>query len=120
VEDHRGGSVSYTVTAPLVLAQDQSGHTHHVYAGGIIEWLSDAQAEHFLAEKLVVETGAAPEAEADPGAVDGAKPPHTAKKDVLVAWIVDNVAKEDGADYTADELNELNKAQLSGLIDSVE
>ena len=49
--------MTYRVTAPLVLAVDEGGHTHHVYEGGVIEWLSEAQAEHFLAEGLAVKVG---------------------------------------------------------------
>ena len=48
------------------------------------------------------------------------KPVLTAKKEVLVAWVAENVAKEDGSDYTVDELNELTKPQLQEIIDSVE
>ena len=50
--------MSYKVTAPLVIAKDQAGLNHHVYEGGVIPYLSDAQAEHFLAEGLVEKVGA--------------------------------------------------------------
>jgi hypothetical protein len=106
--------MSYTVTAPLVLAVDPDGHTHHVYQGGVIQWLSDAQREHFLAEKLVEETD---DAAVEPG---GEKPGPNATNKVLVAWLVANVAKDDGSDYTEAELKPLNKAQLREIVDSVE
>lgn len=106
--------MSYQVVAPLVLAQDQSGATHHVYQGGIIQWLSDEQAEHFLAEELVVEIG-----DEDPVTKDGAKPPKNAGKPVLVDWVVANVVKDDGAEYTEAEAGDLTKPQLWAIVDSI-
>ena len=111
--------MTYRVTAPLVLAVDEGGHTHHVYEGGVIEWLSEAQAEHFLAEGLVEVVDTAPVADDEPGD-DGDKPPINAKKADLVAWLVDNALKEDGSDYTADDLEPLKVAELRDLVDSVE
>lgn len=108
--------MSYLVTAPCVVAKDQDGRLHHVYEGGVIQWLSDEQATHFLGAELVVEQGAAPAAES----VEGGKPETDANKSVLVDWIAANVAQEDGSDYTADELNKLTKPQLWEIIDSVE
>ncbi|HNM85352.1 MAG TPA: hypothetical protein PKI77_12600 [Mycobacterium sp.] len=121
MEDHRGGGsvMSYKVVAPCVLAVDADGHTHHAYAGAVLEWLSPAQAEYFLAEGLVERVGdAAPALEADEAESD--KPSANAKKAELVAWLVDNVLKEDGTDYTADELESLKVAELRDLVDSVE
>lgn len=115
--------MSYQVVAPLVIAKDRDGRPHHVYEGGVIQWLSDEQAKHFLGTGLVVKFGDSAPAQdepADDGDTSADKPPSTAKKEVLVAWLVENAAKEDGSDYTADELYELTKAQLSELIDSVE
>lgn len=117
--------MTYRVTAPLVLAVDEGGHTHHVYEGGVIEWLSDEQAEHFLSEGLAVKLGdAAPVELVDPDTVDsgdpGDKPAANAKKAELVEWLVDNALKEDGSDYTADELGSLKVAELRALVDSVE
>lgn len=101
--------MSYQVVAPLVIAKDHEGRPYHVYEGGVIQWLSDEQAAHFLGTGLVVKFD------------DGSdKPPASAKKEVLVAWLVENAAKEDGSDYTAEELDALTKAELSELIDSVE
>ena len=111
--------MTYRVTAPLVLAVDEGGHTHHVYEGGVIEWLSEAQAEHFLAEGLAVKVGDTTPVVDDPGE-DGDGPPANAKKSELVAWLVDNAIKEDGSDYTADELSVLKVAELRDLVDSVE
>ncbi len=111
--------MTYRVTAPLVLAVDEGGHTHHVYEGGVIEWLSEAQAEHFLAEGLAVKVGDTTPVVDDPGE-GGDGPPANAKKAELVAWLVDNAIKEDGSDYTADELSVLKVAELRDLVDSVE
>ena len=113
--------MSYKVAAPCVLAVDADGHTHHAYADAVLEWLSPTQAEYFLAEGLVERVGdaaSAPETdEAEGGAED--KPSANAKKAELVAWLVDNVLKEDGTDYTADELESLKVAELRDLVDSV-
>ncbi|MCG7596353.1 hypothetical protein [Mycobacterium sp. PSTR-4-N] len=110
--------MSYQVVAPLVIAKDHEGRPYHVYEGGVIQWLSDEQAAHFLGTGLVVKFG---DSAADEGDDDGSdKPPASAKKEVLVAWLVENAAKEDGSDYTAEELDALTKAELSELIDSVE
>ena len=106
--------MSYQVVVPLVLAQTQDGQTHHVYQGGVIQWLSDEQAEHFLAEGLVVKVDDAP-ADDDDG-----RPAKSAKNADLVEWLVANVSKDDGSDYTAEELGTLTKAELWAIIDSVE
>jgi len=112
--------MTYRVTAPLVLAVDEGGHTHHVYEGGVIEWLSEAQAEHFLAEGLVRPVGD-PASVVEPTDEDASdKPAANAKKAELVAWLVDNALKDDGNDYTVDELSALKVAELRELVDSVE
>jgi hypothetical protein len=118
MEDHRSRGVSYQVVAPLVLAVDPDGHTHHVYEGGVIEWLSDAQRAHFLAEGLVEVAGGAPSSPA-PGD-DGDKPDANATKAELIAWLVDNATKPDGSAYTAGALQPHNKDELRALIDAVE
>ncbi len=108
--------MTYQVVAPLVIAKDQDGRPHHVYAGGIIQWLSLEQKKHFLDTGLVVKIG-----DTDDDSDDGDKPPATATNAELIAWIVANVAKEDGSDYTADELGPpLKKADLRAIVDSVE
>lgn len=62
--------MTYQVLAPLVIAKDQDGASHHVYRDGVIQWLSDEQREHFLSTGLVEEIGG--QAAADPDAdVDG-------------------------------------------------
>ena len=43
----------YRVTAPLVLAVTQDGRFQHVYAGGVVDWLSEEQAAYFTVEHLV-------------------------------------------------------------------
>jgi hypothetical protein len=108
--------MAFTVTAPLVLAKDQGGQTHHVYQGGVIHYLSDEQREHFLAEHLVEETD-----EADDAPDDGDdKPSKAAKKDELVAWVAERVAKDDGSDYTVEELEAMKVPELRAIVDSVE
>lgn len=45
-------------------------------------------------------------------------PVKVANKSVLVDWLVTNASKEDGSDFTADELEELTKDQLWELINA--
>lgn len=110
----------YLVTSPLVLVKvpDQVGDGYRVdyhYRGDVVPWLSDEQAEHFLSEGLVVELS-----DDDPAAEDGAKPPKNATKPVLAAWVVAHVAKDDGSDYTAEELDAMKVREIRAIIDSVE
>lgn len=109
--------MTYRVTAPLVLARDKEGKVHERYESSVIDWLDDDQKRHFLEAKLVEEIGGTP---ADDPNDSGDKPAKTANKADLVEWIVANVAKDDGADYTAEELDGQTKPQLWELIDSVE
>lgn len=114
--------MSYRVIVPCVLARDKEGKVHERYEGAVIDWLDDDQKRHFLESGLVEEVGApaSDETTADEPPADGEKPPADATNKVLVAWLVANVAKEDGSDYTESELKPLNKAALQELIDSVE
>ena len=104
--------MTYRVTAPLVLAVDQGGQTHHVYFGGVIDWLSDDQHDYFLSEGLVVHLDA-------PTPAEGDKPHAAATKSELIAWLVDHAVKPDGSDYTAGSLQPQNKDDLWTLIDAV-
>lgn len=113
--------MTYRVTAPLVLAQDKEGKVHERYEGAVIDWLSPDQKRHFLEAKLVEEFGAtAAEPESEPAPSDGGKPAKNATKPVLIAWIVANVAKDEGVDYTSEELEEWKVPELRDLVDSVE
>jgi hypothetical protein len=94
--------MTYTVTAPLVLAVDRDGHTHHVYQGGEIDWLSKEQKEHFLSEKLVVEGSGDGDSDED-------GPP--AKAAPKADWVDYAVAQ--GAD--AEEAESLTKQELVDL-----
>jgi len=111
--------MSYQVTTPLVLARDKEGKVHERYQGAVIDWLDDDQKRHFLESGLVEEVGNTPADDDEPPA-GGEKPAAAATNKVLIAWLVENVAKEDGTDYTEAELKPLNKAQLRELVDSVE
>lgn len=94
--------MAYKVTAPLVLAVDAQGHTHHVYQGGLIEWLSDEQREHFLSEGLVEELGDAEFADV---------PDESWTRAAIDDW-----AAEHGIDTT----HAGNKAEALALIDEKE
>jgi hypothetical protein len=64
---------------------------------------------------------AEPVDDADAADDDGVeKPAKIANKATLVAWLVDNAAKDDGSDFTATELNQKNKDELWELIDGIE
>ena len=103
--------MSYRVVAPLVLAVDPDGQTHHVYAGGVIDWLGEEQRSRFLAEGLVVDV--------DNPTDDDAKPHAAATKAELIAWLVDNAVRPDGSDYTAGALQPHNKDELWAMIEAV-
>lgn len=125
MEDHGGGFLmSYLVTSPLVLVKvpDQAGDGYRVdyhYQGSVVPWLSKEQAKHFVGEGLVVEVGSKPadDGEADDGEVE--RPAKVANKPVLVGWLVDNAAHDDGSDFTVDELEPKTKDELWELIDAV-
>lgn len=98
------------MTAPCVVARDQDGRLHHVYEGGVIQWLDDEQAKHFLDSDLVEKTdkgvgGSDPEPEADDG------PP--AKSAAKAEWV--DFAVADG--YDRDEVEAMNKADIQALFD---
>ncbi|GFG72697.1 hypothetical protein [Mycobacterium botniense] len=74
----------YRVIAPLVVAKDQTGRNHHVYAGGWLPWLDDEQRAHFLAHGLVEEVDT-PATVASPGSEqpepdEPKKPPRVAPR----------------------------------------
>lgn len=104
--------MTYKVVAPLVLAVDPDGQRHHVYAGGVIDWLPEDQKSYFLAEGLVVDV------DQPPSSADG-KPHAAATKAELIAWLVDNAVKPDGGDYTPGGLQPHSKDELRALIDAV-
>ena len=105
--------MTYQVTAPLVLAVNPDGQVHHVYHGGVIDWLSDAQRDHFLAEGLVVDVDR-------PASGDGDVPHAAATKAELIAWLVEHAVRPDGSEYTAGALQPLNKDELRTLIEAVD
>lgn len=102
--------MTYLVVAPLVIARDQAGHSHHVYEGGVIQWLSDEQAKHFLDEGLVRELD---DADPDDARVLAGRPSKTATKPVLIDWLA-------GKGFDRDELEDQTKDQLWELIDATE
>lgn len=111
--------MTWKVTAPLVLARTESGQTQHVYAGGVIDWLSDEQKAYFLAEGLVTAVAATATAAASAtGDGDGERPHAAATKAELVEWLVDNAEHGDGSPYTEAELRPHTKDQLWELIDA--
>lgn len=98
--------MTYVVTAPLVLALDEGGRTHHCYEGAVISWLSDGQARHFIESGLVVEVGSSVD-----DAADG-QPKRTAKTEDWVEYAV----RVHGAD--PGEVKDLSRHDLIGLYGS--
>lgn len=109
--------MTWKVTAPLVLAVNPDGQVHHVYGGSLIDWLSDAQRDHFLAEGLVV--AADSEATAAEASAGDGRPGEHATKAVIVDWLVANAEHADGSPYTEAELRPFTKDQLWELVDAV-
>lgn len=116
--------MSYRVVAPLVLARDHNGSTHHCYAGAHIDWLPEDQKHLFLELGLVEKISAekpASDPPVDGGESDGSHKPHAAAtKAELIAWLVDHAVRPDGSDYTAGSLQPTNKDDLWALIDAVD
>lgn len=92
--------MSYRVIAPLVIAKDQDGRPHHVYEGGVIQWLSDEQAEHFLG------TGLVEEIDGDEGGEEW--PDESWKRDEIDAFSADRGIDTTGAANKAEALELLN------------
>lgn len=114
--------MSYTVTAALVVAADTEGKLNYHYEGAHIAFLSEEDAERFLADGMVVETAdladeafiplaedstSSPADGGDPPspAGDGARPPKTASKD---AWV--DFAEAKGMSRA--EAEDMSKADL--------
>lgn len=97
--------MSYTVTAPLVLARDQEGAVHHYYEGAAISWLSDEQREHFQALGLI-SSGTGPD---EPEGGDEAPTKAAPKGD----WV--DYAEAEG--YDRDEVEAMTKAEIQALFD---
>jgi hypothetical protein len=105
----------YKVVAPLVLIKDEAGRVNYAYENALVR-LDEEQAERFLEEGLVEES----DVELDDEEDGTQKPSRTAKNADLAEWIVANATKDDGSDYTAEELAGLTKANLLAIIDSLE
>ncbi|EID12939.1 hypothetical protein MXEN_12051 [Mycobacterium xenopi RIVM700367] len=103
----------YRVIAPLVVAKDQTGRNHHVYAGGWLPWLDDEQRAHFLAHGLVEEVDT-PATVASPGSEqpepdEPKKPPRVAPKET---WVEYGVAQN----HDRRALEALSKQELVDLL----
>ena len=102
--------MSYKVLAACVLAKNQQGLIQYVYESGVIQWLSEEQAAHFVEEGLVEEIGGGdPD---DPPSDE--KPAKVATKAILVDWL------DEHGQYDRDELEAQTKDQLWELIDATE
>jgi hypothetical protein len=89
--------MAFYAVAPCVLAKDQAGRIHYHYesVNPVIPWLSDDQAEHFLAEGLVVEIDDPVDPEPEPA--EPVEPKRTAPKAKWVTWAVYKGADPDEA-----------------------
>ena len=104
--------MSYKVIAPLVLAKDPEGKTHHVYEGGVIQWLSPEQEKHLLNTGLVVKLGGqtSPELPGDVGDDVLDKPKQAAPKASWVEYAVNGAPA--GERISEDEAEAMTKAEL--------
>lgn len=85
---------------------------------GALGSASDVEPELVKPEADIERNGmGVPVPEVEPGAD---KPVEGANKPELVTWVYDNLAHEDGSDYTKSELNKMSSDDLRALIDSVE
>lgn len=84
--------MAFRTVAPCVLAKDQAGRIHYHYesVNPVIPWLSDEQAEHFLAEGLVVELEDDPSDDSGP-----VKPSKRASKEKWDEYVVAVTADTD-------------------------
>ncbi len=101
--------MTYQVVGPLVIAKDRDRRPYHVYQGGIIQWLSDEQAKHFLDTGLVVKLGDSEPAAEAPEPVDEDSPP--AKSAAKSEWVDYAVAQG----YDRDEVEPMSKADIQAL-----
>lgn len=110
--NHWGERMTYQVVVPLVIAKDQSGAPHHVYEGGIIQWLNTEQAAHFVSTGLVVDldgkSSVEVEPEVGPEDDDGEAPAKAASK---AEWVDYAVA----SGYDRAEVEEMTKAEIQAL-----
>lgn len=105
--------MSYLAVAPCVLVKAQSGGVdyHYESVNPHIPWLSDEQAERYLAEGLVVHAG-------DPGSatVEGAGDPGVSAKPAKTAavekWLDYGVTQG----HNREELATLTKPELVELL----
>lgn len=133
----------FEVAVEAIAVRSRQGVLSYAYRGAKLrgDAMDPVQAEHLLAEGLIVEVAvvAAPDdddhgegdldpadaaalaAEDDFNATQGSadpgveKPPRIALKSVLVDWLVDNTEG-----YSRDDLEKLNKDDLWDLIDAVD
>lgn len=118
-------STKYVLLASVFHQRQEDGNRKRFRTGDIITGLSDDDAERLLKAKAIALPGdvaSAPDLESPGGSAETAdeKPGEDANKPELVAWLYENVAKEDGSDYTKTELNKMSPDELRAIVDSVE
>lgn len=107
--------MSYLVTAPLVVAADPEGALKYHYQGTEIEFLSEFDADRFLADGMVVEIGSSVEQfdedvvpDDGPPVVppaDETRPPKTASKEAWVDFAVaSGMSREEAEDASKTDL----------------
>lgn len=112
----------YVLLASVFFQRQQDGSRKRFLRGDTITGLSDEQVTRLVKARAIAAPGDVELEPAEPVHIDGtdtSKPGEGANKPVLVGWIFENVAKEDGSDYTKTELNKLKVGELRAIIDSV-
>ncbi|RFZ11189.1 hypothetical protein DSM43518_02029 [Mycobacterium marinum] len=103
--------MSYRVIAPLVLAKDSAGRTHHRYEGSVIDWLSPDQTQHLLGLGMIEAIGAASANPASPAPADSPeKPKQVAPKADWIDYAVNGAPVADR--ISESEAEAMTKAEL--------
>ncbi|MGB0971358.1 MAG: hypothetical protein ACPGVG_10395 [Mycobacterium sp.] len=111
-------ATEYVLLASALYLRQEDGSRKRYRSGDVVSGLSDEQASRLLTAKAIAVPGREqPAADDDPDAGD--KPEPDANKPALVAWLLANVVKDDGSEYSEAALNRLSKPKLWELINSV-
>lgn len=109
------------VLAPLVLARDEKGRTHHLYEGAVVDFIDASHAAYLLKNGMVAASGSgqpspvvagdevvAAVSDGDPDA-DLPRPPHIAAK---ARWV--DYAVSQG--FSRDEAESMTKEKLIATV----
>lgn len=114
-------ATEYVLLAEVFYLRQEDGSRKRYRTGDVVDGLNDEQVERLLRAKAI---GSADDLEPvddeTDAEVEDEKPTGDDAKPVLVEWVLANVAKADGTDYSKSELNRMNKDELVEIIESVD